>query len=98
MLILYFLLLKGATKTQNKLADKLLDLFGEGWGIDPSELRINKGSNKFDDSCCWDGWIESPTCKKLHIHSFVSMSKLIRKKELFIVGSKIDFHNGVEIC
>ena len=85
-----------AGKIKHALANKLLDLFGEGWSIDPDELCVNRGSNKYNDWCSWTGYIYSPSGVKHQIHSWVSMGNLLKQESIGFVD-KIDELGGTEI-
>lgn len=85
-----------AGKTKNKLADKILDFLGEGWGIDPDELYVNRGGNKYNDWCSWTGCVWKGNVR-YPIHSWEPMSALIKAKKLTIVG-EIDRLRSIEFC
>lgn len=75
-----------AGKTKNALADKILDLLGDGWGIDPNQLYVNRGASIYNDWCSWHGCVYSPDGTKYDICSWVSMGKLVKQDKIGFVG------------
>jgi hypothetical protein len=83
---------------KQKLADMILDLVGEGFSIDPTELRTNKQGNKFNGCCSWTGYVyENALLNRSNnagvhaIHSFSSMTRLVRHGSIcFLSGGLRD--------
>lgn len=80
--------MKKAGRIKNKLADMLLDLFGEGYSIDPNDLRTNKGAQSKNDIASWHGYLTNPYGYREGVYSYDNMTFLTKCKSLSFVGGK----------